>query len=145
MNMIEHFFGDAAAVQRKLVTAVRERCDQMELSCEDLDRLCRLGHSALHPKAAEFMGDPTRLTSEAFSLVASALRLDLSEVLELDLSDRQAMQAAIADMKESEVDVVAAVGGDVADIADAEKARVYILFKIMHELPRPAATAGPTT
>jgi hypothetical protein len=139
MNMIERFFGTPLEVQTLLVDAARARREEMGLSREEIDELCSLGRNEVYPRCFEYEEDPSCLTCETFSLVAAALRLQISDILEVNL-DGRAMQEVIEDMKRREIDVVAAVGGDVADITDQQKARVYVLLQMMHELPCPAPT-----
>lgn len=134
MGMIEQFFDDVDALKRQLVDVARSKREQLGISQESLDRLCHLGSGPELPSCGQFEQSPSCLTAKAFSLVCSGLRLNLDEALGLDLSDAATVEMATRCMRADGVDVVAAVGGDVAAIESDDKARGYLLLKIMHEL-----------
>lgn len=127
-------FGGEAEMQEKLVQAIRNRRQELELSCSEVDDLC--GFNANNgPCIEEIESDPKKMTSAVFSVASFPLELNIDDVLAVPSDDDELVKRVVDEMRRDNASVVASSGESSVDEIDYEtQVPVYAILRALSEM-----------
>jgi hypothetical protein len=129
------FFGRVEVLRKKLTQAIKSRREELNLTPEQLDKLCMLGRDL--PTCRQFENNPSLMNSRVFGVASFALGLPVDEILKDDLkkilSDK-IVNEFIEEIRREKCLKAGTGGAGVEDVSAEDQVQIYIVLKALKQM-----------